>query len=175
MDQEQVLKEAVFENYEWLSSGDKNTSALLPANFQEIGKAEEKAEEFVILTLSLPFNLNRSKKFLPPLIIAKFLLQPQYEISNSVDDKLEIFIAKSISKVPEVEYILLSKIENYYEIWTVINKLDRGVRERIYDIEFNILRTFKGLCFDFHVICRNDRDIKEFYSSNTKIIFQRMV
>ncbi len=163
MDQEQVLKEAVFDNYELVSSGDKNTSALLPANYQGIGKAEN-------VVIPLPFNWDRSKRFLTPLI-----LQPQYEISNSVDDKLERFIAKSISKVKEVEFILFSKIENYYEIWTVINKLDREVREHIYDIEFNILRTLKGLYFDFHVICRNDRDINEFYSSNTKIIFQRMV
>lgn len=97
------------------------------------------------------------------------------DILNSAEDKLEIFIVKSISQISEVEYILFSKIEDYYEIWTVINKLDREVRERIYDIEFNILRRFKALYFDFHVICRNNRDIKDFYSSNTKIIFQRMV
>lgn len=105
-------------------------------------------------------------------VVDNIYLMPKVVWSS---DKLENIIAERISKVPEVEYILLSKIENYYEIWTVINKLDRGVREQIYDVEFNILRTFRGLYFDFHVICRNDRDIKEFYSSNTKIIFQRMV
>lgn len=168
MNQVQAFNELDYEVYAYLSTGEENKSG---STYEQITKiTKDKSYNFVE---PLPSNKNQPRSM--PIIIINQLCKPQYEITNSIDDRLENFIVKCISKVLEVEYILFSKIEDYYEIWTVINKLDREVRELIYDIEFNILRRFKDLYFDFHVICRNDRDIKDFYSSNTKIIFQRMV
>jgi hypothetical protein len=167
MNQAQAFNELDYGVYGYLSTGEENKSGSYHEQIHKITK--DKKYNFVE---PLPSNKNQQRSM--PIIIINQLCKPQYEITNSIDDRLENFIVKCISKVLEVEYILLSKIEDYYEIWTVINKLDREVRERIYDIEFNILRRFKALYFDFHVICRNDRDFKDFFSSNTKIIFQRM-
>lgn len=168
MNQAQACNELDYAVYGYISTGEANKSG----SYNEQNQIITKDKKYIFVE-SLPSNKNKSQSM--PIIIINQLCKPQYEITNSIDDKLDNFIVKCISKVIEVEYILFSKIEDYYEIWTVINKLDRGVRERIYDIEFNILRRFKALYFDFHVICRNDRDIKEFFSSNTKMIFKRMV
>jgi len=168
MNQAQAFNELDYGVYEYLSTGEENKSGSDHEQIQKITK--NKKYYFV---KPLPSNKNQPRSMF--IRIINQLCKPQYEITNSIDDRLENYIVKCISKVLEVEYIIFSKIEDYYEIWTVINKLDREVRERIYDIEFNILGRFKSLYVDFHVICRNDRDIKDFYSSNTKIIFQRMV
>lgn len=168
MDKVQALKRTDIEKYEWLSSGGQNTNELLPASFQEIGKPGQ-----VEVDTGSFHNWSGTKKSLSPLIIAKFFWQPKYEIANSADDNLEIFIAKSISQVPEVEYILNSKKDNYYEIWTVINKLDREVRDRIYDIEYNILQRFRENYFDFHVICRDDKSIEEFFPADNIIFYRK--
>lgn len=154
--------------YEWLLSGDKITNESLYADFQEIGK--------VVDTPSIPFNWNGTIKSLSPLIyFANLFWQTKYDIVNSTEDKLEIFIAKNISKIIEVEYILLSKIDNHYEIWTVINKLDRDVRDKIYDAEYDILENFRDIYFDFHVICRDDRNINEIFPTNSIIFYRKIL
>ncbi len=90
--------------------------------------------------------------------------QQPYNISNTLDDSLENYIIKNISVIPEVELVRVSKIaDDYYGITTVINKLDRNVRESIYNIEYSIMNHFKDLNADFHVICRNGRDIKDMF------------
>jgi hypothetical protein len=152
--------------YEWLLSGDKITNESLYADFQEIGK--------VVDTLSIPYNWHATIKSLSPLIhFANLFWQTKYDIVNSTKDNLEIFIAKNISQVPEVEYILISKIDNHYEIWTVINKLDKEVRERIYDVEYDVLEHFKDNYVDFHVICRDDRKINEIFPTNAIIFYRK--
>jgi len=105
----------------------------------------------------------------------KLFWQAKYDVINSTKDNLEIFIVNSISQVPEVEYILISKIDNYYEIWIVINKSDREVRGRIYDIEYDILERVRGNYFDFHVICRDDRNIDEICPTNTIIYYRKEI
>ncbi len=152
---------------EWLSSGGKNTNESLTANYQVVGKPGHG------VAATLPFNRNETIKSFLPLIIAKIFEQPKYEIANSADCKLDIYITKIISQVPEVEYIILSKKDNYYEIWTVINKLDREVRDRIYDVEYNILQHFREFYFDFHVICRDDKSIDEIFPTNAIIYYRK--
>ncbi|MCK9376366.1 MAG: hypothetical protein M0P73_09455 [Syntrophobacterales bacterium] len=169
MDKVKASKGTDIEKYEWLTSGDKNTNELLPASFQEIGNPIQ----IEVYTGSFLFNWSGTKKSLSPLIISKFFWQCEYEIANSKDDKLESFIAESISQVQEVEYILLSKIGNHYEIWIVINKLDREVRDRIYDVEYDILEQFSDTYFDFHVVCRDDRNIEDIFPTDAIIFYRR--
>ena len=97
----------------------------------------------------------------------------QLDTWDTKTNNLANFIANRIFKVPDVEYVFFSREENSIEIWTVINMLNRDSRKRIYDVEYDILEIFKDLYFDFHVICRNDRDITELYPSKDKIILER--
>lgn len=159
-----------FENYELLSSSDKDISALSPAILKKVSK-KEKYTAFISTTLTS--NWSRSKQVIPPLLVANLVWGPQYEISNTIENRLDNFIANKISEIPEVEYIFCLKKENYIEIWTIINKLDREVRKGIYNIEFDILEKIKGLYFYFHVVCRNDRNPEDLFSAQSKLIFQR--
>jgi hypothetical protein len=97
----------------------------------------------------------------------------QIDIIDSVTNRLENFLAERFFSIPEVEYVFLSIEKDSMDIWTVINKLDREIRKKIYDVEYDILDIIKGFEFDFHVICRNNRTIEELYPSNARMIFQR--
>ncbi len=121
---------------------------------------------------AIPVRL-RNGQIEQKIAIFNFFLVKQPSIWDSKEYSLENFISSKISEIKEVEYIYFIKKDTFYEIWTIINKLDREVRKQIYDIEFNILQKFKDLYFDFHIICRNDRDINELCSSKSKMIFQR--
>jgi hypothetical protein len=97
----------------------------------------------------------------------------QIDKVDSLTNRLENFVAEKFLTIPEVEYVLLSLENNSIDIWTVINKLDREIRKKIYDVEYDILDIIKDFQFDFHVICRNDRSIEELYPSKAGMIFQR--
>jgi hypothetical protein len=169
MTQEQITK-LDYEACELLSSSVKDIGSISPAIIQKVSNKKQSARS---IFANLPSNWSKARQFISPLLIANFRWGPQYEISNTRDNRLEKFIANKISEIREVEYIIISKRENYYEIWTIIDKLDREVRKNIYDIEYDILENIKGLYFDFHVICRNGRDPKELFSPQSKLIFQR--
>lgn len=94
------------------------------------------------------------------------------ETIDSSGYNLESFISRSLSEVPEVEYIFTAKEENKMNVWIVMNQLNREAREKIYDIEYNILGQFNDTYFDFHVICREDRDIYELLPRNTIMIYR---
>lgn len=88
-------------------------------------------------------------------------------------NRLENFISERIFEIPKVEFVFFSIEKDSIEIWTVINELDRAVRKKIYNVEYSILELFREFAFDFHVLCRYDRDINEIRPSNAKIISQK--
>ena len=94
---------------------------------------------------------------------------------NSIEYTLENYIADKISEIKEVEYIFIGKDNNIIDVSIIINKLDRIVRDQIYDIEYSIINYFRENLFDFHVICRDDRDIDEFFSSKAIMIYRRSI
>jgi len=97
----------------------------------------------------------------------------QIDRIDTLTNRLENFVAEKFIAIPGVEYVLLSLENDSVEIWTVINKLDREIRKKIYDVEYDILGIISNFHFDFHVICRNDRGIEDLYPSNAKMIFQK--
>lgn len=92
---------------------------------------------------------------------------------DSYTNRLEHFIGEQIFLIPEVEHIFFSIVNDSINVWTIINLLDREVRKRIYHAEYNILNFFRDLSFDFHVACRNNRNINEIHPSRTKYILHR--
>jgi hypothetical protein len=93
--------------------------------------------------------------------------------ADSFTNRLEHFIGQQIFIIPEVEHIFFSMENDYINVWTVINILDREVRRNIYDAEYGVMDFFKDLRFDFHVICRNNRNIKELHPSEANYILHR--
>lgn len=92
---------------------------------------------------------------------------------DTLANRLENFIAEKFVSIPGVEYVFLSLENDSVDVWTIINKLDKEIRKKIYDVEYDILGIIIGFHFDFHVICRNDRSIEELYPSNAKMIFKK--
>ena len=98
---------------------------------------------------------------------------PQSSTWNTIEYTLENYIADEISEIKEVEYIFIGKDNNIIDVSIIINELDRIVRDRIYDIEYSIINHFRDNYFDFHVICRYDRDIDKLFSSKAIMIYRR--
>lgn len=107
------------------------------------------------------------------VLVVNVALFPQSSTWNTIDYTLENYIADEISEIKEVEYIFIGKDNNIIDVSIIINKLDRIVRDRIYDIEYSIISRFRDNYFDFHVICRDDRDIDKLFSSKTIMIYHR--
>jgi hypothetical protein len=110
-----------------------------------------------------------------PVILYPYIIGEVLQINriDSSTNRLENFIAEKFFIIPEVEYVFLSLENDSIDIWTVINKLDRKVRNKIHDVEYDILGIINNFHFDFHVICRNDRNINEIYPSDAKMVFQK--
>ena len=118
------------------------------------------------------FHLNEEDPI--PVVLFPYIDDPlEIHSVNSSTNRLENFVAEKMFAIPEVEYVSLSLENDSIDVWTVINKLDTEVRKKIYDLEYDILDILKGLQFDFHVICRNDRNITELYPSNARMIIQK--
>lgn len=119
------------------------------------------------------FHLNAGDPI--PVVLYPYTIDEMLQIDkvDSSINGLENFVAEKFFIIPEVEYVFLSLENDSINIWTVINRLDREVRKNIYDVEYDILNILKGFQFDFHVICRNDRNIEELYPSNARMIFQK--
>jgi hypothetical protein len=153
----------------WMASRKKDCDTQLMGTTQ-------KTDETTIYTL---WGKSLIDFFIYPYNIQQAELTREANDTAQLDDwdtethNLENFIAHRMFKVPSVEYVIISKKEDSREIWTIINKLNRKVRRDIYDIEYTILELFKQLYFNFHVMCRENRDISEFFTSKDKLIFKR--
>ena len=120
----------------------------------------------------LPVSI-KSGQIQQNVLVLNVAFFPQFSVWNSIEYTLENYIADEISEINEVEYIFIGKKNNIIDVSIIINKLDRAVRDRIYDIEYSMIGRFRNNYFDFHVICRNDRDINELFSSKAIMIYRR--
>lgn len=86
---------------------------------------------------------------------------------------LMALIAEKIGQLPEVKYIFSNYEGNQIHIWTIIDDLDRAAREKIYQIEADIIETAPYFDFDFQVIARMNRYYSEIAPYNAALIFKR--
>ena len=120
----------------------------------------------------LPVSI-KSGQIQQNVLVLNVAIFPQSSVWNSIEYTLENYIADEISEINEVEYIFVGKRNNIIDVSIIINKLDRTVRDRIYDIEYSMIGRFRNNYFDFHIICRDDRDINELFSSKAIMIYRR--
>lgn len=88
-------------------------------------------------------------------------------------NSIEGLISKRFFKISAVECIFFSMEDDLIEVRTVINKYDKKIAKNIYNAEYDILETFKDIFFDFLIIYREDREIKDICPSESVIIFRR--
>ncbi|MBW1956443.1 MAG: hypothetical protein JRI83_12125 [Deltaproteobacteria bacterium] len=96
--------------------------------------------------------------------------QVLHEDSNTRIIAIDNFFAEKFFTIQQVEAVFFRDDDNSIQVWTLINELDRSIRNRIYEIEFSIMKRFPEIGFDFHVMSRNNRDIEEIIPAGMKII-----
>lgn len=99
--------------------------------------------------------------------------EPQFYVTQTDLHNIENYIGQEIASIEEVEYVFCVVEEDFLDIRTVINHLDRKVRGKIYKVELRLLKQFLDLSFDFHVIARENRDINEIVPASAKRIFHK--
>jgi len=79
-----------------------------------------------------------------------------------------------LSLVPEIERVFFDREgDNEFRIISVVNRRDAAIREKEYAREEEIMRTYPGLNFDFHVLARMDRRIEDVITKAGKPVFER--
>lgn len=99
--------------------------------------------------------------------------EPQFYVTQTDLHNIENYIGQEIASIEEVEYVFCVVEEDFLDIRTVINHLDRKVRGKIYKVELRLLKQFLDLSFDFHVIARENRDVNEIVPASAKRIFHK--
>ena len=98
--------------------------------------------------------------------------QDKYGITTS-ENSLGQYISKNIAQVREVEYIYIYEEAKSITVYSIINKLDRKVRHKIYDYQKKIMSNLPEFIFDFYVVARQDQSINNIAPSDFKIIYKR--
>jgi hypothetical protein len=100
-------------------------------------------------------------------------VNPQY--FNSYEDRLQTYIARKLSEVPEVESIYCLRNELTYFVWVVIGEYDPEVRRRIYVKQKEVVRVFHEEEFDFYVIARKGQPLDMIiHQEGVERIFQKV-
>jgi hypothetical protein len=101
------------------------------------------------------------------------------EEENDDKTKLYNFISERVKKIPEIKFVLAltggeRKLGTEIDIWSVIDKNNYEIREKIYNIEWNTFPLFQDFLINFHIICKEkERNIDDFKPSNSEIIYKR--
>ncbi len=87
----------------------------------------------------------------------------------------ETFIGLELSLVPEVEsvYVESSESTTDFRVMVVVDKRDPEVRAKVYARERAVIGEYSNLDFDFHIISRMGRNLREIVNETGKIAFQR--
>lgn len=74
------------------------------------------------------------------------------------------FVAYEFSQIREVDAVLTARHNNLFYVWIIVDQFDKGVREKVYSREKEIINGFKQFDFDFNIISRRGRDMNELIS-----------
>lgn len=78
-------------------------------------------------------------------------------------------LATFLSKVEEVENILMVSDGESISIWTIPSRLDEEIEEKIYREELNTIKHFQDYYFDFHIVDRSE--LPDLIKAGAKIIY----
>ena len=95
------------------------------------------------------------------------------EQTDTLSSAIERDFVQMVSKIPEVERILIRKDLDYMRIWTVIRDTDVDVEDRIYDAQLAFMDKFPDIPCDFSVIFRQDLDPTSINPLNAQVLFRR--
>lgn len=81
---------------------------------------------------------------------------------NTLHHDLRRFFAERIAAAGSVARVYMSFFEKEIDIWTIVENDSKEERNRLYEIEGDILRRFKEFSFDFHIFLLEDVNLDEF-------------
>jgi len=87
----------------------------------------------------------------------------------------DTFIGLELCLVPEVESVFVDREKSgkQVRITVVVDKRDPAVRAKVYAREQAIIDEYPNLEFDFHVVSRMGRDLKDITDTIGKLAFSR--
>lgn len=89
------------------------------------------------------------------------------KVTKRVEQMLDRFKSR-VSEISQVIRIEASQEDHRVEVWTFLEKRDIEARDKIYDVELDLIREYSDLQIDFHVLADPERTF-----SNTKIVFSK--
>ncbi len=87
-------------------------------------------------------------------------VEPEQILSAEVADipkEIQAF-GKRLRTIGGVESLSARRTKGGFETWVFVNNAPRETLYAIYEIEWDLMGTFPGIPFDFHVIDRRDRE-----------------
>jgi len=90
---------------------------------------------------------------------------------TSAENSLGEVIAESLSKVEEVETVVMISEGEDISVWTIPRTLTEEIENTIYEQELEIIQRFKDLYFEFHIA--NPSDLADLVKEGGHIIYQR--
>lgn len=82
--------------------------------------------------------------------------------TDSLRSSLSRFLAEKLAATGYVEMIYMSAIDKEVDLWTVVTEDSEPVREKLYNVELEILKRFKDVLFDFHIYFKDDVSPEQF-------------
>ena len=87
-------------------------------------------------------------------------------LMDSAHHAIQSYLARRLGSIPQVEAVLYRWDDGLHSLWSIIPTRDRGVRERIHELEAEILDQFSDCQFDFYVVSRDGKSIEEIAPSS---------
>lgn len=94
---------------------------------------------------------------------------PQVDITKRLNE----FIALELSAVEEVEYVFTAFRNNVFYIWVLLDRFEAQVRNKIYEIEMEVIDEFPMFEFDFYLIASGGNDARELISGSIESVYCR--
>lgn len=73
--------------------------------------------------------------------------------------------------IPAVEALRAREIEQGFKTWVVVNNATEQTRYAIYRAEWDLMRRFPGVVFDFHLVDREGEDLNSIISFDEGTLF----
>ncbi len=91
---------------------------------------------------------------------------------KGVKEALKRFV-EQVSKLPQVEAVLLVQGDEGWEVHVVADQFDLGLVDAVAEIEGRLIDELGELKFLSHVLFRQGRPLSEFYSPSIRFLLQR--
>lgn len=82
---------------------------------------------------------------------------------------IEHSVASAFENVAGVESVYVRQSGPILNVFPVINEEDERTLDRIFDCEISLRRLLRDVNFDFEIIVRHGRDVREFVGKNSPI------